>query len=626
MCGLISSTIQKSTLSGGNDAMLQAEGQLINLQAPDPLLDPARLAALRELDLLASPPQDNLSRLSRIASRTLGVPISALSLISWDRQITAGQSGLVDDDTELVDSPLSHSFCQHVVRAGAPFIVEDARENPLVMDNLAVRDSGIIAYAGVPIRLADGECVGAFCACDQQPREWSDSDLAMLSDLAAIAVDVLELHRIKRDGGMRDSLTGLPRRVLFEERVHGLLHEGMDMGDPVHVVAVDLMAFRLFNEAWGHETGDKILTEVARRFRDTMGTSDVVCRLAGDEFLVAQCGPEEPDALIARLDQMLTVPPINIEGIEQPVSALFVSATASPEMEAAELIDDALAILSATKATSAHNTHEYPAMHGPARERLQLRNAIVGAERRDELSLHYQPLVDLQTGQIRSVEALLRWDHPQLGAVSPVDFIPVAESTGAIVPIGEWVLRTACRDLAAWRDSPDGDQAMTVAVNVAPEQVRLPSFDAAVAGALEAAGLPASALALEITERTILEDRPVERRTIEALQARGIDLHLDDFGTGYSSLGYLTRFPLETIKIDRVFVARLGLDDRATALVDGIIAMAHSLGLSTVAEGIETEEQRDTLTGMGCDFGQGYLFARPCPGERIPALLRQFDR
>jgi diguanylate cyclase (GGDEF)-like protein len=604
--------------------MLQAEGQLINLSTPDPLLDPGRLAALRELDLLASPPQDHLSKLSRLASALLGVPISALSLVSWDRQITAGQAGLVDHDAEVVDTPLSHSFCQHVVRADAPFVVEDAREHPLVMDNLAVRDSGIVAYAGVPIRLADGECVGAFCACDEAPRQWTDDDLRTLSDLASVAVDVLELHRLKRDGGMRDSLTGLPRRALFEERVQALLREGMDMGDPVHVVAVDLRAFRLFNEAWGHETGDKILTEVARRFRDTMGTSDVVCRLAGDEFLIAQCGPEDPNALIGRLDQMLTVPAISIEGVEQPVSALFVAATAAPEIEAAELIDDALAILSATKGTSGRQADG--AANGPARDRLLLRNAIVGAERRDELSLHYQPLVDLKSGRVRSVEALLRWDHPLLGSVSPVDFIPVAESTGAIVPIGEWVLRTACRDLARWRASEHGDDTMTVAVNVAPEQVRLPSFDAAVAGALEAAGLPASALALEITERTILEDRPVERRTIAALQARGIDLHLDDFGTGYSSLGYLTRFPLETIKIDRVFVARLGADDRATALVDGIIALAHSLGLTTVAEGIETEEQRETLTAMGCDLGQGFLFACPCPGERVPTLLRQLDR
>lgn len=604
--------------------MLQAEGQLINLTAPDPLLDPARLAALRELDLLASPPQDGLTRLSRLASSLLGVPISALSLISWDRQVTAGQVGLMDDDSEVMDSPLSHSFCQHVVRAGRPFVVSDAREDPLVMDNLAVRDSNIIAYAGVPIRLEGGECIGAFCACDSSPREWSKADIETLRDLAAIAVDVLELHRIRRDGGMRDALTGLPRRALFTERVKEMLVGGEMTGDVVHVVAVDLMAFRLFNEAWGHDAGDKILTEVARRFRDTTGSGpgDDVCRLAGDEFLVAAPGPEAADALIARLEQMLTVPPIQIEGVEQPVTALFVAATSVPGVDAAELIDDALAMLSATKATL---TQQGAAASGPAIDRLRLRNAIVGAERRNELSLVYQPLLDLQTGRVHGLEALMRWEHPVLGSVSPVDFIPIAESTGAIVPIGEWALRQACADLALWRELCPGDD-MTVAVNVAPEQVRLPSFDAAVGAALEAASLPASALALEITERTILEDRPSERRTIEALQARGVDLHLDDFGTGYSSLGYLTRFPLDVIKIDRVFVARLGLDERATALVSGIIALAHSLGLQTVAEGIEEEAQREALTGMGCDFGQGFLFARPCPGERVPELLRQLDR
>ncbi|MDO9353106.1 MAG: bifunctional diguanylate cyclase/phosphodiesterase [Solirubrobacteraceae bacterium] len=584
------------------------------------MLDPARLDALRELDLLESAPQDSLSKLNDIASAVLGVPVSALSLISWDRQITAGMNGLIGT-TEVLDTPFSHSFCHHVVRAGEPFVVEDSRKHPLVMDNLAVRDDEIIAYAGVPVRLENGECVGAFCACDHKPRRWTDADLATLGNLATIAVDVLELHRIKRDGGMRDTLTGLPRRALFTERVRSMLDSDEFAMGSVTVVAVDLQAFRLFNEAWGHEAGDKILTEVARRFRDTTGDPEAVCRVAGDEFLIANAGPEDAESFVGRLQQMLASPQIRIDGVDQPVSALFVATTSKPGVDAAELIDDALATLAATKTTATEQA--IGPLAGPAMERLRLRNAISGAERRDELALHYQPLLDLQTGRVHSLEALLRWEHPELGSVSPVDFIPVAETTGAIVPIGEWVLRRACSDLANWRaEFPDID--VTVAVNVAPEQVRLPSFDAAVGAALDAAGLPPGALALEITERTILTDRPGERRTIDALQARGVDLHLDDFGTGYSSLGYLTRFPLDVIKIDRMFVSRIGTDERATALIAGIIAMAHSLGLQTVAEGIEDATQRDALTEMGCDFGQGFLFARPSPGDDVPDLLRQF--
>ncbi|MDQ8044644.1 MAG: EAL domain-containing protein [Solirubrobacteraceae bacterium] len=591
------------------------------MHAPDPLLDPARLATLRDLDLLNSPPQDSISKLNRLASQVLGVPISALSLISWDRQITVGINGEPVD--ELMDTPLSHSFCQHVVRSGTQFVVPDARLNPLTADNGSIKDSGILAYAGVPIRLNDGECVGAFCACDLEPREWTEDELVTLRDLAAVAVDVLELHRSRRDGGMRDTLTGLPRRALFSERVQELIDQHADGGPEVVMVAVDLKAFRLFNEAWGHETGDKILSEVARRLRETVGSGDLVCRPAGDEFLVAQATGEQPDALIGRLRHMLSVPEIRVEGVTQPVNATFASARLVPGTDASGLIDDALTMLAGTKQSSVLGGGTN--FVGPARRRLRLRNAIGGAEQRGEMSLDYQPLIDLRTGKVHSLEALLRWDHPELGSVSPRDFIPVAESTGAIVPIGEWVLRKACHDLAAWRGSTEGGEDLTVAVNVAPEQVRLPSFDAAVAGALHDADLPPSALALEITERTILEDRPTERRTIEALQHRGVDLHLDDFGTGYSSLGYLTRFPLDVLKIDRVFVSRLGLDDRATALVEGIVAMAHSLGLETVAEGIEHEHQATMLTEMGCDYGQGFWFARPCPGSRVPDLLDQFE-
>ena len=600
--------------------VLQPDGQLMVLQGADPLLDPARLAALRQLDLLETPPQERLTTISRLASRLLGVPISALSLISWDRQVTAGQVGLVDqseDEPQLMEAPLSHSFCQHVVRADHAFAVADAREHDLVRDNGAITDSNIVAYAGVPIRM-EGQCVGALCACDVEPHQWSPEDIDVLRDLATLAVDALEVQRGQSDGGMRDALTGLPRRGLFQEHVARMLADEEFGGPPVTVVAVDLMAFRLFNEAWGHDAGDQILSAVAHRLRDAAGDGDAACRLAGDEFLVAMRALEPQHMIIDRLRTALATPPIFVDGVEQPISAEFVAMPSAPGVPGAELIDDALATLAATKASRMAGNADGDL--GPARHRLQIRNSIAGAELRDELEVFYQPLYDLATGQVASLEALLRWNHPELGLVTPMDFIPVAERTGAIVPIGEWVLNQACQDLAAWRRATANDE-LTVAVNVAPEQVRLASFDEAVARALNAAGLPASALALEITERTILEDRSVERHTIDALRTRGVDLHLDDFGTGYSSLGYLSRFPLSVLKIDQMFVARLGIDPKATALVEGIVAMAESLGLETVAEGIETSEQREALTLMGCSQGQGYLFARPCPGADVMALL-----
>lgn len=600
--------------------VLQPDGQVMTLAGPDPLLDPARLTALRDLGLLDAAPQEALTVVNRLASRVLGVPISALSLISWDRQVTAGQVGLDDDppSDEAMVAPLSHSFCQHVVRADAQFAVEDAREHELVRDNGAIVDSRIIAYAGVPIRL-DGQCIGALCACDNKPRVWTDADLASLEDLSTLAVDALELQRARREGGLRDSLTGLPRRALFQERVAEMLADAAGDGPATTLVGVDLMAFRLFNEAWGHDAGDQILASVSRRLRAVARDDDGACRLAGDEFLVALRSDEPAEVLVGQVGQALSIPPISVEGVDQPVAAELVAIEGAIGLDAAELIDDVLATLAATKAER-NRGHVDTLEHGPAHEQLLIRNRISGAEERGELHVHYQPLFDLSTGRIASLEALLRWDHPELGWVSPVDFIPIAERTGAIVPIGEWVLREACRDLAQWRELPNGDD-LRVAVNVAPQQVRVPSFDAAVASALEAAELPASALALEITERTILEDRSVERKTIEALRERGVDLHLDDFGTGFSSLGYLTRFPLNVLKIDQLFVARLGVDAKATALVEGIVALADSLGLETVAEGIETEAQRNALTAMGCKQGQGFLFSRPVAAKHVPGLL-----
>jgi EAL domain-containing protein (putative c-di-GMP-specific phosphodiesterase class I) len=315
--------------------------------------------------------------------------------------------------------------------------------------------------------------------------------------------------------------------------------------------------------------------------------------------------------------------PVDIDGREQPIAATIGVACTSSVVEADELIQAALAALGRAK-SGVHRAEEHAGPTGRARTesrlRLQMRNAIAGAHERGEMNVVYQPLVQLTTGQLTGVEALLRWQHPELGLIPPDQFIPAAEASGAIISIGEWVLRQACKDLSTWSRQRHGRE-LTVAVNVAPIQMRAANFVDIVKSALDDCCLFPTSLTLEITERTLLAENPNQRRTIEGLRALGSRLALDDFGTGYSALGYLTRFPIDVLKIDRMFVADINTDPQAAALVEGILAMTRNLGLQSVAEGIETEDQLGVLTTMGCHLGQGYLLGRPAPADAITNLL-----
>lgn len=589
-------------------------------QLVDPILAPARVAAIRELALDATTPQASLSGLTRIACQLLGMPIAIASIVGPEHQTLVGSHGLNPDVQEAGDNSLNNWLCQHVVREGRPIRITDARLNPLACDAPVVQAGTIVAYAGAPLCLPGGELAGAFAACDHAPRVWTDDDLTQLQEFAAIAVELLELHRVTRGAERRDALTGLPRRAPFAGYVGQLL--AATPSDPVTIVAADLAGFRLVNDAWGHDAGDAVLVETARRFSSTVGP-DAVCRLAGDEFLIASSSadPDHAAHLLRHLRHVLAFPPFQIQGVDQPLGATFATRVVGPGAAPDAVIDQALSALATAKSSDARELpSDTTGLADAARRRLQIRNAIGGAELRGELKLVYQPMFALATNELQGFEALLRWTHPELGFVRPDEFIPVAEQSGAILPIGDWVLETACRDLVAWR-AQYPQLELSMAVNVAPEQIRVSGFSHAIGRLLRRSGLPASALTLEITERTLLGDGPVERHELQELREMGVSLALDDFGTGFSSLGYLTRFPLNVLKIDRMFVQQVGTDERGTALVGGILALAKSIGLETVAEGIEDQTQRGRLIAMGCEHGQGYLLAKPMARAKITALL-----
>ncbi|MDA0136683.1 putative bifunctional diguanylate cyclase/phosphodiesterase [Solirubrobacter deserti] len=576
---------------------------------------------MRDVALVDAEPDPALERLTRLAGELLGVPMSLVSLVETTRQYFAGAtglSGLLDAERQ---TPISHSCCRHVVERQAPLVIPDTQQSPLPQAQLAARDIDVAAYAGVPLTLSGGETLGAFCAIDKVPHQWTPDDVRILEDLAALAVELLEARRAGAQA-LHDRLTGLAGRALFGELVTRGVARAARAERACGVVAIDLDGFRLVNEALGHATGDALLTAVAARLSSALGNGDAACRLGSDEFLVLCDSLEderEAAQVVSRLRAALTHAPFEANGHTVPVSATLSVATANTVVATDDLIDAALDALACRKGGAPETAGRAdPQRRARATRRLRLQQALVGVEERDELLVVYQPLVDLRAGRLLGFEALLRWKHPELGAVRPDEFIPVAERTGTIMPIGEWVLERAACDLALWRAT---EEHLTVSVNVAPIQLRSPAFPQRVAAICDGCGLPADALTLEITERVLLDDRPAYELAMNELRAVGVRVALDDFGTGYSALSYLSRFPLDVLKLDRAFVAALDGAPRPRALLEAMTKMASALGLRTVGEGIETEGQLAQLTASGCDVGQGYHLSRPRPADELSPLL-----
>lgn len=599
--------------AGGRAAVDEAHASTASV-----VLDGARLAALKDLGLLDTAAEEDFDRYTRLATDLLGAPVSLVSLVDADRQFIKSQSGLPGELAAVRALPLSHSLCQHAMASQQPLIVPDARAHPLVADSLAIRDLGLVAYAGMPLVLSDGHAVGAFCAIDTAPREWSDQDLRILSDLAAAVTAHLELRRSLADRSLHDRLTGLANRTLLCAQADQLLDAvGPAEVSSIAVLCIGLDGFGLVNDAYGALAADRMLQHVGERLAGVTRQQDVLGRVGGDVFAVVGQDIGDERAVIdlaGRLRAVVSETVIDIDGHSVGVTATIGLAMGMPGRSGADLLtgaDDAMrrgksragAVL-----TAVDGTGEVAAAH------LRLRRALAGALARGEMHVVYQPIVALDSGVPVGFEALVRWDSPALGSISPVVFIPVAERTGDIVKIGEWVLRAACAQLALWRR--DG-AALSVSVNLAPLQLEVPNLVDVVRSALSDHGLPASALTLEITEGVLIDADALQAHNLQRLRELGVTISLDDFGTGYSALGYLKRFPIDQLKIDRSFVTLLEADRRDEALVQAILGLARGLDLKVVAEGIETAGQHRLLQQLGCELGQGYRFSRPCPAAEF---------
>jgi diguanylate cyclase (GGDEF)-like protein/PAS domain S-box-containing protein len=447
----------------------------------------------------------------------------------------------------------------------------------------------------------------------------------MFHDLPAQLVAVMDMTEKRRAESRiahmahHDALTGLPNRVLFHERLDEALSRLRRHGEKIAVLYLDLDHFKNVNDTLGHPIGDLLLKEAADRLRSCLRGSDIVARFGGDEFAVLQmgiAGPDEAGVLAERIVTLM-IEPFDIEGQRIVIGASAGIAMAPNDGESSDvLLKNADMALYRAKEDGRRVFRFFePGMDARLRARRALELDLRSALAAHEFELYYQPLVTLTTGAISGFEALIRWRHPVRGMVAPVDFIPLAEEIGLIVPIGEWVLRQACAEAVAWPDN------VKVAVNLSPVQFKTSNLTQVVLMALANAGLPPGRLELEVTESLLLETSEANLATLHRLRGLGVSICLDDFGTGYSGMSYLRDFPFDKIKIDRSFVSELGETGDCMAIVRAITRLGTSLGIRTTAEGVETEAQLGLLRNEGCTEMQGYLLSRPMPASEIAKFL-----
>jgi diguanylate cyclase (GGDEF)-like protein len=421
-----------------------------------------------------------------------------------------------------------------------------------------------------------------------------------------------------------DALTGLPNRVLLDDRLQQAIAHAERDARSFAVLVCDLDRFKLINDSLGHRAGDELLQEVARRLLTVVRTADTVARFGGDEFVLIGTSVSDADGaagLAARVTDVLQAP-VRIAAIDIHASpSIGIALYPDDGVSKQALLAHADAAMYSAKQHGRGNFRRYaPGMDAGTQERVQLESDLHAAVTNNQFELYYQPKVDTRTGEVRSAEALIRWAHPTRGIISPAEFIPLAEECGLIGAIGGWVVREACRQTRAWQ--LDGVPTLRVSVNLSASQFRDSGLVDGIRRALDDAGLEARYLEVELTESAVMSDPEKSIAILEQLSAMGVLVSVDDFGTGYSSMSYLRRFPIDKLKIDRVFIDEIVSRPEDASIVRAIVSLAHSLRLKVVAEGVETPAQLDFLKTAGCDEYQGYHFSRPLPAANFERLVR----
>jgi diguanylate cyclase (GGDEF)-like protein len=420
-----------------------------------------------------------------------------------------------------------------------------------------------------------------------------------------------------------DDLTGLPNRWMFAEAVNDAVKAGHGYGHLFAVMFMDLDRFKNINDTLGHAAGDVLLIETAKRLKECVRRSDVIARIGGDEFviLLREVSDQSQVARIAQKILTAVVKPLAIHGHECRITgSIGISMFPTDALDEETLIKNADAAMYVVKEEGRNGFgFHFRDITSQSIERLTLEASLRGALERDELLLHYQPKQDLGDGGITGVEALLRWQHPDLGLLPPSRFIALAEESGLIVPIGKWVIETACAQNVAWQRQ--GLSALRIAVNLSPRQFADPALLSDIEAALKKSGMAPELLELEITESMVMQNVERAMRVLKAIKGLGVMLAIDDFGTGYSSMSLLKKFPIDVLKIDRSFVREITSNSEDKAIADAIIALGRALNLTIVAEGVETPEQENFLRAHHCDQVQGYLISKPVPADEFAAFM-----
>jgi diguanylate cyclase (GGDEF)-like protein/PAS domain S-box-containing protein len=541
------------------------------------------------------------------------------------------EHGYLEEVNESLRSmPKDPGLAARVLHERTPIVINDIAADARVVFKAAALRRGYRSCVVMPL-LVDGDSAGVLTLYSAEANVFDDDEMRLLNDLAGdigLAMAYIDKEEKLNFLAYYDALTGLCNRSVLVQRLKQEITFAHRRNRRAAVLFIDLDNFKWVNDSLGHSAGDKLLSTVAQRLQKAVREEDTVARLGGDEFVMVLADQEPGDNLSAAVERILSAVarPVQLEHGEVEVScSIGVSLYPDDGSDAETLIKNADVAMYRAKELGRNNFQFFERqMNVRVTERIDLQKSLRRALEREEFSLHFQPQFGVTDGGVVGTEALARWSDPRHGPVPPDRFIPLAEDSGLIVPLGEWILRSACRQMRQWHDA--GIPLRHIAVNLSSRELRSLDFARRVEAILAETGLPASFLEMELTESVLMQQGEAAVATLHALRQMGVTLTIDDFGTGYSSLSYLKRFPVRRLKIDRSFVRDIATDSHDAAITKGVIALAHSVGLSVVAEGVETEDQLRILRESGCDVAQGNFLAPADSAEGLRDLYRSFIR